>query len=499
MKSSKLPRSFLTILLVIALCFAAAAQQTNPVPSPSPQVQQPASQPQPLPPPKPKQEVPGAGIEVENAPEQTITPAEAKELLGMVDTILKFDSKDTALPIKHEVKRALASRDQVQRYLEDHMKSDKDTQRLQRSAVVLQKFGLLPPDFDLKDFLVQLLREQVAGYYDPKTKTVYLLNWLSPKTQLPVMAHELTHALQDQSFNLEKWLKDPENKNLQKEVESDEEAAARQAVVEGQAMVSLLDYMLAPSEQNVVNAPWLVEALRAGMSSAPDSPVLSRAPMFIREALTFPYNYGLNFEREVEVKRGKEAAFAGVFRNPPRSTREIMEPQTYLSGEKLPPLSVPDYDKLLGRDYKRFDVGSIGEFDVAVLLKQYARKKADKTLATEWRGGYYYAAKPKNDPKRLTLVFVTRWGTPQAAQQFADVYSSYVSKRYQQARPEEPAAARRWATEDGPVTIEVQGNTLLVMESLDDDAAAKVRDAVLGKLATVNQRDDQPPVAVILR
>ncbi len=478
MNSTKSVCKFVGIVLLAVICCAGAvAQESTPAP-PQPQVQQPAPQPQPTQPSPQKQSVPGTGIEVENAPDQIITPAEARELLGMVDTILKFDSTDTALPIKHEVKRALASRDQVQRYLEDHMKSDKDTQRLQRSAVVLQKFGLLPPEFDLKSFLVELLREQVAGYYDPKTKTVYLLNWLEPKAQLPVMAHELTHALQDQNFGLEKWLKDPDSKNLQKEVETDEQTSARQAIVEGQAMVSLLDYILAPSQQNVVNAPALVEAMRAGMSATADSPVLSRAPMFIREALTFPYNYGLNFEREVEVKRGKEAAFAGVFRNPPQTTREIMEPQVYLSGERLPPLRLPDYDKLLGHGYKRYDVGSIGEFDVNILLKQYAGKKADTRLASQWRGGYYYAAKPKDNADTLALVFVTKWGSPQGAQQFADVYSAFVPKRYKQARPDGPPAARSWMTEAGPVTVELQGDVLLVIESLDEKAATKVRGAV---------------------
>ncbi len=483
MKSSERFRRFiLFLLLAAAFCTGLVAQETHPAPAqppqtpPPPQVQQPAPPPQPQP--KPKQDVPGIGIEVEKAPEQTVTPEEAKELLGMVDTVLKFDSKDTALPIKHDVKRQLASRDQVQRYLEDHMKSDKDTQRLQRAAVVLQKFGLLPPDFDLKEFLVQLLREQVAGYYDPKTKTVYLLNWLGPQTQLPVMAHELTHALQDQNFGLEKWLKDPDTKDLQKEIDSDEQTSARHAVVEGQAMVSLLDYILAPSQQNVANAPALVEALRAGMSSTADSPVLSRAPMFIREALTFPYNYGLNFEREVLVKGGKEAAFAGVFRKPPRTTREVMEPRTYLSGEKLPPLRVPNYDKLLGHEYKRFDVGSIGQFDIAILLQQYAGKKADNGISTQWRGGYYYAANLKDDPKQLVLVFVTKWGTPQAAQQFANIYGAFVPKRYKYAKADGAAPARRWTTEDGPVVIEIRGDMLLVTESLTEEAAAKVRSAV---------------------
>src|SRR4029453_15032217 len=84
---------------------------------------------------------------------------------------------------------------------------DEDAKRLRRSKLVLKKFGLLPRDFDLQTFLVALLREQVAGYYDPQTKTVKLLDWIDPEQQKPVLVHEPPHALEDQSFGLEKYMK----------------------------------------------------------------------------------------------------------------------------------------------------------------------------------------------------------------------------------------------------------------------------------------------------
>ncbi len=470
---------FRILFFVLALSLAALAQEPKPAPPPAtpPQAPQPAE--------KQKQDASGIGVQVENPEGKQITPAEAQQLFRAVDQILRFDSEDTALEIRKQVKRELASRAQVQKFLESRMKNDRDTKRLQRSAVVLQKFGLLPADFDLQKFLIELLREQVAGYYDPKTKTVYLLNWVDLAAQRPVLAHELTHALQDQNFGLEKWLKEPDRKSMQSEIESDEQTTARQAVVEGQAMVTLMDFSLAP-EQNVVNAPRLVEALRAAMSSGADSPVFSRAPLFIKEALTFPYNYGLNFERELLVKGGKEKAFTEVFRNPPTTTRQIMEPQTYLVGEKLPPISVPDFDKLLGRDFKRFDVGSIGEFDVFVLMKEYGAKDAAQATASQWRGGFYYAANPAKDPQKLALVLVTKFASADAVHTFADVYSSFIPKRYKQHEPDGPAPIRRWITEEGSVSVEVLGSMLLVMEGLDQQSAAKVRAAVLAQPSAGN-------------
>src|SRR5271163_273554 len=141
------------------------------------------------------------------APETTISPKQAKELFRSVDEILQFASQDTGLPIEHKVKRRLTGRDEVQSYLEKSMKDDKDAKRLERSSAVLRKFGLIPHNFDLGSFLVAMLPAQVAGYYDAKTKTVNLLNWLDAESQKPVLAHELTHALQDQSFEIEKWMK----------------------------------------------------------------------------------------------------------------------------------------------------------------------------------------------------------------------------------------------------------------------------------------------------
>ena len=119
-----------------------------------------------------------AGESAHATQETIISPKEAKELFRSVDEILQFASKDTGLPIKHEVKRRLIKRDEVQTYIEKSMKEDKDAKRLERSAAVLKKFGLIPRDFDLPTFLVAMLREQVAGYYDVKTKTVNLLNWV---------------------------------------------------------------------------------------------------------------------------------------------------------------------------------------------------------------------------------------------------------------------------------------------------------------------------------
>ena len=305
-----------------------------------------------------QQPPPSPGAEAKPSQETTISSSQAKELFRSVDEILKFASDDTGLPIRHEVKRRLAKRDEVESYIRKTTKDDKDAKRLERSSAVLKKFGLLPRNFDLPSFLVTMLREQVAGYYDPKTKTVNLLNWLDVEQQKPVLAHELTHALQDQSFGIEKWMKgdsdDIENKNntpTKEDIKNDEESSARQAVIEGQAMVVLLDYSLAPQGKTLLNSPQIVDALKQGMLvGTADSPAFRDAPIFLKEELTFPYRYGLDFTAALLQAGGKELAYRGVFKDPPKTTREIMQPETYLAHEKLAPLRLIDMDK----DFKAY-------------------------------------------------------------------------------------------------------------------------------------------------
>jgi len=490
-------------VLLIAFLLAGSVLAQEPTSPPSPQQAPPPATDQ-----KPDQKPADQTNEKPSTQSETkITPQQAEELFRDVDTILDFASKDTSLPKKHDVKRRMASREEVVSYLKKNMAEDKDVQRLRRTELVLKKFGLLPKDFDLQTFLVSLLEEQVAGYYDSKTKTVNLLDWVLPDLQRPVLAHELTHALQDQSFGLDKWLKQgaedlDTKKNLTPDdITKDENSEARQAVVEGQAMVVLVDYMLAPMHRTVADAPEVVKMLNEGMAAGTsDSVQYKNAPIFMKEALTFPYRYGVEFEAALLRAQGKEKAFVATFENPPHTSREIMQPETYLSGEHLAPLPLPDFKQIF-KDYDRFDVGAIGEFDVAVLAEQYAGEDVSQNIYPNWRGGYYYSVHPKgNSSAALGLVFVSKWASSKAAAQFAAIYARGMQQRYKkvEAPPDSTLPANlktlgslsgdhSWATEEGPIVLDVKGDTVLVTESLDSAITKECRRAVLGTAAGASQ------------
>jgi hypothetical protein len=440
----------------------------------------------------------GARTEGSTTPDTIISSKEGKELFRSVDEILQFASQDTDLPILKKVKRRLTKRDEVQAYIVKSMKDDKDAKRLERSSEVLKKFGLLPRNFDLGNFLVVMLREQVAGYYDVKTKNVNLLNWVDAEQQKPVLAHELTHALQDQSFDLDKWMKASEPNADKKEdpspsdIETDEESGARQAVVEGQAMVVLLDYSLQPTGKTVLDSPQIVDALKQGMLvGSADTPAFRAAPIFLKEELTFPYRYGLDFTAALLQAGGKKLAYAGAFKDPPKTTRQIMEPQTYLDHEKLESVKLIDMDKDF-KNYDAFDIGAMGEFDVDVLVEQYAGAKEAAAIYPEWRGGYYFAGKPKsNKSAPIALLYISRWSSPAKASEFAAVYAKSLAQRYQERQPLDatgkvaadapPVESWRslrgrhaWLTEEGVVMIEVRGDAILISESVDEQTIKQV-------------------------
>ena len=423
------------------------------------------------------------------AAEHRITPEQAAELFRSVDDILKFASTETALPEREKVKRKLVDRDEVVAYLQKHMDEDEDSQRFRRSEAVLKKFGLIPRDFDLRPFLIGLLREQIAGYYDPATKTVNLLDWLDAEQQKPVLAHELTHALQDQSFDLQKWMKGTEKDLITIEnptsddFDRDEAAEARQAVVEGQATVTLIDYELIPAGMSMAGSPQIVEAMRETMlAGTSDSVQYQKAPLFLKEALTFPYRYGLGFAGEVVAQRGK-AGLNALFKNPPTTTRQIMEPEAFLSGEKLPAMPVPDFKRLF-KDYETVDLGGFGEFDTAMLVGQLATPVIAQTIYPHWRGGYYFAVRPKGKPTApLGLLYVSRWSSAEKAEEFAAIYAKGLTKRYQKAVFQEAfTGGVIWNTEEGTVSIETRSDLVLVAESLDHKE--RLTEAVFGKVIT---------------
>jgi len=261
-----------------------------------------------------------------------------------------------------------------------------------------------------------------------------------------------------------------------------------------------MDYTLAPTGKTLLDMPQIGDAMKQGMLDTPDSPTFRNAPIFLKEELTFPYRYGMDFTLALEMAGGKKLAFGGAFNNPPATTREIMEPETYLEHEKIEPLKRLDFKKDFEK-YETFDIGAIGEFDVDVLVEQYAGRDEAEALYPSWRGGYYFAGRPKEQKTGpLGVLYVSRWASPEKAAEFAAVYAKSLAQRYQKhaalgadgkviddAPPVDSWRTLRgthaWMTEEGAVVIEVRGDAVLVSESLDEETTRRTKKDFFGDAA----------------
>ena len=436
-------------------------------------------------------------------PETHITPEEAKQLFALVDQLIQFSSQETGLPVKSSVKRQLTTRSAVEAYLNQKFQEDEGAKRLQRGEIVLKKFGLLERDFDLKPFLLALLKEQIEAYYDSKTKTVNMLDWVAIDEQKPVLAHELTHAHQDQRVNLEKWGDQTPNEvstNYRDDVDHlarDEFDTAREAVTEGQATAVMMDNILKPMGKSLIKDPEVVEFIKNQMAGSENSPVLSRAPLLLSESLLFPYREGLSFEQDLWMDKGQNAAFAGALDHPPSSTWEIINPREF-EKSKVPVVPLlPDIHPVVDRTYKAYDIGQVGELDLHILTELFGGENAARDLTPSWDGGIYWAGQrlsaktpeEQASTKSISLFYLSAWKNAAAAQAFSDLYANALGRKYSGLKKDEAHAAptdapagdveQVFSTNEGPVVITTRGRLVFVAESFELEQARKLASLIL--------------------
>ena len=456
------------------------------------------------------------------APDKTqdkthITPDQAKQLFALVDELIKFSSEESGLSIKSTVKRQLTTRNAVESYIREKFDEDEGAKRLQKDEIVLKKFGLLDHDFALKPFLLALLKEQVEAYYDAKTKTVNLLDWVDIDEQKPVLAHELTHALQDQRVDLDKWndqTPDEVSTNSSDDTDhlaKDELDTARDAVVEGQATAVMMDYILKPMGKSLVKDPEIMDLVKGQMASAESSPVLARAPILLSESLLFPYREGLSFEQDVWMDQGQSAAFAGALDHPPTSSWEIINPREF-EHHGIPAIPLlPNIHPLVDSLYKPYDIGQVGQLDLHILSEIFGGDAAARDLTPAWNGGIYWAGQRKDatsaadqaSTASLALFYLSVWKNNASAKAFAELYTKELGRKYSGLKPDHQAEKNPnpdlpsgveehvFTTNEGPVVITTRGKLVFVAESFPLPLARQLTALILDAQGSGEMRQAQ--------
>ncbi|MDX6709153.1 MAG: hypothetical protein QOH96_169 [Blastocatellia bacterium] len=378
-------------------------------------------------------------------------------VVAATQEVLKETSEVRQLSILRPVKSGTHSREEIARYVRANLDEENSPERVHASETTLKTLGLVPSNFDLRTFLVKLLTEQVAGYYDAKKQEFFLADWIDLDGQKPVMAHELTHALQDQHFNLRRFDKWPKG-------ESDSELAYH-SLVEGDATLTMTFYM---TRDPVRAFSFLKSFSEAGAQSTKE---IDGAPRALRESLLFPYQQGMQWAMDVHKLKGWEGV-SNAFTELPQSSEQILHPEKYLAHEAPVKISLPDVSGDVGGKWKQIDYDVNGEWTYFLILDQYLRSEKESHRAAAGWGGDRYAVYEKTDGGGVLITQLSAWDSEQDAIEFFRAYLKRCNTKYQHA--EGPAAEKDAdtkqiiSTNEGIVSIERRGNRVLIIEGLPD-------------------------------
>ena len=370
----------------------------------------------------------------------------APDLLAEARAIARQMAGIRGLAILRPIDFELSDKATVTEYARASLSDQMPSGQWEAYEALLVHTGMIPPGTDLEDLVVRLYAEQIAGYYDPARKTFYLADWLPRLLQRGVVAHEVTHALQDQHFDLERWLSALSP--------TEDGALARAAIAEGDAMAAMIAFLLEPVGAGIEDLPPISSLLEEGSGVAAGYPTFDAAPPALQRLLLFPYVEGSDFVREALARDGWNAVDR-LYRDPPSSTEQILHPDRYFDSRDEPRAVDLPAD---AAPAEALSEGSWGEFGTRLAL---AATLADTALAAVaaggWDGDRYGLWRDADGSTRY--VWVTLWDSPAAAEGFADAYA--------QAALDRAPASARIATAEGRFELSSAGRTLRLVRRGD--------------------------------
>ncbi len=381
---------------------------------------------------------------------------QALKLCGEANRIAQELTTISGMKLRHQVPCDFISKAKINEFLKKRVKDVAKPDEIRAEELTLKKFGLVPKDFDLARNTVDLLTEQAAAFYDYQKKKLFITETTSAESQEPVLAHELSHALADQTFNLGKFIHQGRK--------SDDGSTARLAVMEGQATWLMSEYLARKMGQSLKDSPALVAMMAKMTESTGQYPVFDQSPLYLRDTLIFPYTKGMLFQNAVYERDGKDG-FAEVFRHPPVSTQQILHPDKYFAGVKPADPDLPDVR--LPHGYKALVGGSLGELEHSILLEQYTTKARSEELAPHWRGSSF-EIRENRKAGRAVLLYAVEWDSEASARDYFDAYRQIMSKKWKSMKvtSEEPDVLKGLG-DDGAFELRRDGAVVTSVEGTD--------------------------------
>lgn len=362
------------------------------------------------------------------------------------------------------------TKDELREYLRKIVKEEIPRDKLTAYQKALVKFGLIPMDMPLEDLILELYTEQVAGFYDWRTKTLYLIDNVPDDLRRMVTSHELTHTLQDQYVGIQ-------NLPISREKENDDRIMATQALMEGDAVSVMLDYALRSSKKDSTMLPDL-DPLVDELTGSMGGQLMASAPAYVRQNMLFPYIQGFAFTRQLR-QSGGWSRVDRAFEDPPMSTEQILHPEKYLEAMDIPTaITLQPLSEELGQGWTFLDKNTMGEFNINILLNEFL-KDAPKATTMGWDGDLYQVYE-HNPSGKTALVWFTTWDSNTDAQEFFEDYASVLKKKYGSERIDAWQNRRAFPTykNGSRVTeayMELRGNDVLVLDGVPDASMAAVR------------------------
>jgi hypothetical protein len=363
-------------------------------------------------------------------------------------------------------KLEVRTKDQVREFLLKHLEDSIPQRELAGQTATFHVLGLIPDTMDLKKFFVPLLTEQIIGYYDPRTKVLYIVQGAPADYIGFTIMHELVHALQDQYVNLD---------SIENQTDDSDRQTAVQAVIEGQATYEQAVLMTGGPGNLVASLPGGWEQIRTMIrESQATQPVFANAPMVIQESLLFPYVNGADFVRRYDARHPSPMPFDSL----PQSTEQVLHDSAYFGKHPDRPISIT-LPPVVGSYYQN----DLGEFGTRLFLYKYLNNtKVAASAASGWGGDRYAVV---HTTRGDGIVWVSAWDTPLDGAEYVSALKGTIAKRYADTTgtlpdvPTDKSGARRYDLGGRTIVIatrEINGRMVVSYSDVPKGANAALVD-----------------------
>ena len=364
----------------------------------------------------------------------------------------------------------LRSREDNRRFMEQEMNRRYSPARIEAERKTLVAWGLIPADYDLRTLFLDLMQEQISAYYDPRAKVMVVGDWLPPEQQRAALIHELVHALQDREIALDGFISPDPGRG--------DQLLARQALIEGEAVALTIDFLLKVQNMDITMLPDLSNTQGLIATSA-GGPMIAKAPKFLRDLLLFPYLEGVGFAYQLR-KAHPWSAMSALYRDPPRSTAQIMDPAKRLGAlrEDPVPVTLPDLARLLPGGILVSE-DEVGEFGLGAVIGLHLGELEGRRAAIGWRGDRFQVWEDGGGGFPIACLIVLR--DEQVAATLAGHLRDFVARRHPGLAAKMRAGgggATTWSDGTHASLVDRRGAQILLLEHMPAATIERVRDTI---------------------